>query len=83
MATITELEDRLKADNHGQYKHELEALLELHILALSTRLKQGCEPDIYQRSQVQLDACLASKRVISTLWQRYHKASEQLFTAKS
>jgi len=83
MATITELEDRLKADNQGQYKQELEELLELNILALSIRLKQGCEPAIYQKTQTQLEACIASKRVVSILWQRYHKASEQLFIPNS
>ncbi|MCL9783829.1 EscE/YscE/SsaE family type III secretion system needle protein co-chaperone [Vibrio sp. S4M6] len=72
MASITQLEDKLKADDSGSYRQTLLSFLDEHIIRLEACCRKGSEPQVYEKHQAQIYACKTSKQVITTLWRRYH-----------
>ncbi|MGF1740025.1 EscE/YscE/SsaE family type III secretion system needle protein co-chaperone [Vibrio profundum] len=72
MASITQLEDKLKSDDSGLHRQELLTVLDEHIARLEACCRKGSEPDVYEKHQAQIRACKTSKQVITTLWRRYH-----------
>ncbi|MBC8642806.1 EscE/YscE/SsaE family type III secretion system needle protein co-chaperone [Caballeronia sp. EK] len=78
MHTLTELEDRLSADNLGVWRRELRLTLEAAIDEICIRQRQPQQPaaHLLALSRQHL-ACQAALRVIDIVWNRCHRSGIQ------
>lgn len=72
MTRLTDLEEALVSDAQGA---RLQQLLEMILIAKKQLQQQRllpAVPTLYQANTLQIEACVATEKVIRILWSRYH-----------